>query len=352
MQETLSGPNHESTSQKPALTHTYSPDSWPKTYEGVVDWEKVFEHPEAGFIPCIKNAQDPASLKTAVLTTIEKLFTRKGDKEEILGFVTDLENIFANCDFVETRSAVIVLLRNIKEHRIQKCDEYLLNKHMDEAQERRTNKKDGNGLSLAPFKFVKLTPQETGVMFGSFTFAIAACVMGLIALVGFDSFLGLFTAENSTPQVKHIQAEEVGTAPKQGVMDKVTIAKPQAELPKDVGYSYKIKAPAIYLTVKPDGRRSYRTLYQPTIFLINDEEKTTLCRNWPMVLDALNQVLYRVHPKQEEASEQHLTRANRLAAKVINRTIGLDTVTWVSYKPTDEHNAAVDSARICRVVKA
>jgi len=334
MSEQVSGPKSESTSKS---TH-YAAEVglWPKTNGDVTDWEQVFEHPDKGFIPLIKDSQSPLALKVNALAIIEKIFVREGDKQETSSFIADLENIFANCDFVETRDAIIVLLRNIKELRIEKNEEYLARIRHEELKERRTQEKHDHGLNLAPFKYLKLTRKETGVFFGSMTVAIAALVFGVIALVGLDNFLGLFTA----PKLVELQPI---------VMEKAVREVPPS--PKGVAYSFKITTPAIYMVVRPDGKKSYRTLYQPTIFLINDEEKRALCKNWPMVLEALNQVLYRVHPKQELASEVHLTKANRLAAKVINRTIGLDAVTWVSFEPTNDMEAAVDSVRKCHAIK-
>ncbi len=344
MSEQISETKSDKFSPKLQANFIYSPESWPKTFEGVTDWEKIFEHPDAGFVNFVQSVQNAEQLKEAMLISVTKLFTRNDEKAEVAQFIADLENIFTNCDFEESRDAIVVLFRNIRDLRIEETEAFLERKRQGRAKERRGNSRSDKGLSLAPFKFIKLNKQETGLLFGSFSLAVAACVIGLIVLVGFDNFVDLFRVSHNDPKAMSLDARQ--TPPK------ATLTSPN--IPSDKAYGFTVEAPVVYLNMRPDdGNGSYRAYFQPTLYLINDEERIVLCQNWPLVLDALNQVLNRVLPNYEGASEVHLSRANRLAARVINRTLGTDTVTWVSYEPTKSlQEATQQSPPLCRVKKA
>ena len=324
--------------------------SWPKTREGVTDWQAVFEDPESGYIPRVERATDPHALRAAVLVAIENLFTRKEDKKDVAAFAAELQIIFAKGDIAEIKTAVATLMRGIKSQRIEKAARYVEKQRQGKKAERRVEKNGGSGLTMAPFKALGLNRKETGILFGSFFVAAVACLLGFGVLVFVQYLDGEMAdgpkgkADNAKPpEVTHVKAVE--EAPRKP--SEMIIQKPR----DDLGYQFRVDGPPLYITVHPEGRRAFKALYLPTLFLVSDEERLHLCRNWPKVLDALNVTLSRVHPARALATDKHLNKANRLAAKVINQTIGLDLVSWVTYEVVKDTSQLVARSRKACVVE-
>jgi len=298
---------------------------WPKTREGEVDWQAVFENPEDGYIPRVQRASDPHALRAAVLVAIESLFSRKEDRADVKEFAAKLEKIFATGGLKQTKEAVTTLMRGIKDQRIEKSAQHAAKVRAGKKTERRLEGDSRTGLTMVPFKALGLNKREAGILFGTLFAALFACVLGVGLLIGLQYIDQLFDEKPKAkePKVTHVTApEDKPDRPKKDI-----ITQPS----EDVAYEFRVDAPPLFMSIKPDGKRSTRLLYLPTLYLMSDEERLTLCRNWPKVLDALNVTLSRIHPVQEKASAKRLAKANRLAAKVINQTIGLDLVTWVSF---------------------
>jgi len=309
---------------------TLSPKTWPRTSDGIVDWTTVFEHPTRGLIVAIQNTDSTTTLQKSVLETVEALFSRKSDKEEVGIFISELETIFTTYDFEDTKSAIGDLFRQIKTERVRKANEYVRAKNKGKPKERR--QKGGKGSNLSSFK---LNKKERGVLLGSFTITLSVVAVGLMAFIGINMIVdGLPSWMPSVNVVTYEAPKEVApretrakvTAPAKEVEEsKIEAEKAEPE------YAYRVNAPAIYMTVHPEGKRSYRALYQPILYLNETDDRSKLCKNWPIVVDALNLALSRVHPDHSMATESHLGKANRIAAKAINQTVGNDLVTWVKY---------------------
>lgn len=98
--------------------------SWPKTPEGVTDWEAAFEDSETGLIPLITQARSPAALKQSTIAVIEGPCTRRDDSAEIeklkAGLFRDIPDDTAEENLPRIVAAVTGVLRQIKEQRIQK----------------------------------------------------------------------------------------------------------------------------------------------------------------------------------------------------------------------------------------
>ncbi len=101
---------------------------WPKTPTGNVDWEVLFEDPEAGLIPYIEAASAPMTLSLNAVQVIQSLFTRKDDEGEIERLNEEINELIPD-DMPEKRfpviaGAVVRAMREIKDYRVRKAEEY------------------------------------------------------------------------------------------------------------------------------------------------------------------------------------------------------------------------------------
>jgi hypothetical protein len=101
---------------------------WPKTATGNIDWETLFEDPETGLVPYIEAATMPMTLRLNAVQVIQSLFTRKDDEGEIERLSDEINELIPD-DMPENRfsviaGAVVQAMREIKNYRIRKAEEY------------------------------------------------------------------------------------------------------------------------------------------------------------------------------------------------------------------------------------
>jgi hypothetical protein len=102
--------------------------TWPKTEAGTIDWEVVFENPETGLIPLISGAKSAGALRDSALAVIKLLYTHIDDPPEIERFTVELQSLIPD-DTPEhflprLVEGVTAILRQIKDERIRKTEEY------------------------------------------------------------------------------------------------------------------------------------------------------------------------------------------------------------------------------------
>ncbi len=102
--------------------------NWPKTPDGVTDWEAVFEDPETGLIPLITKARSPAALRKSTILVVERLLVRKDDPAEFEKFMAELTRLMPDDTAMESlpriAETVTAILRQIKEDRKQNAAEF------------------------------------------------------------------------------------------------------------------------------------------------------------------------------------------------------------------------------------
>ncbi len=102
---------------------------WPLTPDGVTDWERVFEDPDTGFIQLIMQAHSPQVLKECATVTIQQLFIREDDDNNVMTLIIKLNKLLPDdadaSDQDDMRDQVCELLRDIKNERIRKAAESL-----------------------------------------------------------------------------------------------------------------------------------------------------------------------------------------------------------------------------------
>jgi len=112
--------------------------TWPKKPSGVVDWEAVFEHPERGLISLISDAHSIHTLRESTIFVIRHLYARKDDPAEVERFIGEL-NVLLPDDAPEEAlpkimETVVAILRQIKNERIHKAEEYVRQNALNDAE--------------------------------------------------------------------------------------------------------------------------------------------------------------------------------------------------------------------------
>jgi len=105
------------------------PDRHPSPVDET-DWETVFESPESGFVSLVKQAQSVNGLRQCTGLIIDKLFTRQNDGPFRAAYHAALKELLPiedgdNVDVSFSKKRVIVLLRDIKQHRQRKAAKYV-----------------------------------------------------------------------------------------------------------------------------------------------------------------------------------------------------------------------------------
>jgi len=121
-------------------------DEWPRTDQGVIDWEHVFEDEQDGLIPVILLANTPFVLKECSTLIIQQLFSRENDSMNIMKHIIALERIIPDQKemsldknaLAAMRAQIATRLRKIKDDRIQKSEEFIKHKKLA-SKERRSS---------------------------------------------------------------------------------------------------------------------------------------------------------------------------------------------------------------------
>ncbi len=102
--------------------------AFPKTPEGVTDWDKVFEDPDQGLIPAIRKTNSNQQLRSCLTVIVRQLFTRKGDELRVAQLTRQIDDLFQQSPGQMPTDAAIGILRLIKIERQEKARAYLAKK--------------------------------------------------------------------------------------------------------------------------------------------------------------------------------------------------------------------------------
>lgn len=111
---------------------TTGPAARPRGEFGVVDWEQFFEHPTNGLVTLIGHARSRDVLRKCSTVIVEGLFTRKDDSLHRQAFLRAISDIVENETDVEgAKSLLVDLLRQVKEYRRTRAEEFVNRKQME-----------------------------------------------------------------------------------------------------------------------------------------------------------------------------------------------------------------------------
>lgn len=113
-------------------------DPKPRGERGTIDWEAFFEDGEMGLISLINRASNIVKIKKCVGIIIDTLYMREEDAPNKEIFRARMETFIpaspvdSSADFEKTKNSVALLLREIKEDRVQKSLAYVKEQKTDE----------------------------------------------------------------------------------------------------------------------------------------------------------------------------------------------------------------------------
>lgn len=274
--------------------------AWPKTPDGTTDWQVVFEDPAAGFIPLVLKGQSPDAIKMAATVIIQKLFTRRNDADLCAQFITRLGDIIttANGDMERIRLSVGVLLREIKDERIELARVYVERKKAGAAIDRRAS---------LWWKIDKLLQPKILIPMGGVLVSVLAALvfMMLQSTLGPTSEVARGTT-STEPQPKF--APEVGTG-----------ASPEVDDP------YAKPLPIWFKTLRWPLTKAHTTdrpqYYSATLYVKNWDQKIEVCRRLPTVMDRFYLAFNDAMPPQRAARKKEMRAVERIIKDSINRLL-------------------------------
>ncbi len=157
--------------------------SWPKTPAGTTGWETVFEDPQTGLIALIHQAHTETALCDCTALIIEQLHSHKDDPAVVKQFTDQLHQLIPDDtkgeDLAPTMEAVIAVLRQIKQERIAKAEQFLAEIEDQERKVQSKARKERRKTSLAAEAVRKEEARRSPLLWGG----LGLAAVGLIAVV-------------------------------------------------------------------------------------------------------------------------------------------------------------------------
>ncbi|MBL4615702.1 MAG: hypothetical protein JKY27_12620 [Magnetovibrio sp.] len=296
--------------------------AWPRKADGTTDWEVVFEDPNTGFIQLVAKSPSPEVLRQATTIIIDKLFTRRGDKDEVINLKNQLESILSNPgDIASKQVGVGGLLRQIKETRVDKARDYIERKLAGAAIDRRAGLLWKIDFLLKPkvllpvgFAFI--------LLISGFVFVLLQTTLGpsdptIVAEAPADVEIPVKDQENPAELQP---AEDLTQAPE--------------ALPSDVEEPDDIKEPEpirIFLKTLRWPLSSMSTKERPQYFsvilYVDDwDTKIQVCRRVANVMDKLYLAFNFALPQDRKARDIELAELAGLIPSAVNQIYGTELV--------------------------
>lgn len=283
--------------------------AWPKTPDGTIDWEIVFEDPTDGLVPLVEQSQSAETLRLTAEVVFQKLFTRKNDADARHQLMTQLEDIIsAGGDFEAQKASVIALMRQVKDLRIEKARIYIERLHAGAAIDRRA------GLF---WKIDTLLKPVVLIPVGSiFVIALAAIV-----------YFALSTTLSDKPTAD-TQAPSAGDAPEMRAATPGQITVDEALEPK-APEAIPIWLKTVRWPVSPEDTYERPQYYAVIPYVMEWPEKIEFCRRVPKVMDTIYVAFNETIPQDRPARIDELAAAESLLQDMLNDAMPEDFVVKV-----------------------
>ncbi len=355
---------------------------WPKTPDGTIDWETVFEAPDDGLIAQLVDVDSHDLLFKVTETIIRQLFTRKGDESEVEAFLGELTRITGAADgdaaaIGPTRDSIIDLLRRIKNGRIEKAAAYVAEQKQKAAQgqkRRRIRRRDDDR---------KLDMKLRVMLMGGGGLAAALILAGVLFVLGGgidggkgsgEQVAGTPAADPATQQASERIAIE--DAASDGTFDEKKLpgetSKP--ETPETAatarleftanGYpigtlgskdlpalgEHVMTLPPILFARNVGGGRASQTFILPVLSIRDPDSWSDICKWAPSLTEAINGIMSRQIPATGSVSPSEFRGVGEIAMQLINQRLGgvLVDDMFLLY---DVENNLIDAGARCRAVK-
>jgi len=301
--------------------------AFPKTAEGVTNWEKVFEDPDSGFIVLVSSARSVSALRDCAFVIISQLFTRKNDQLEVARLTHQLDDLISKSDpsaDIQDLSATITdLLRQIKDERILKAQQYLRGKRNNQRKGRRS---DTFGGRLARTTYRLINDPKFSIITGGVTFILLLGVLGVIININTNGKLlaALGFAEEASPKYNMEQVKKPGKplalTPKLKKPITTTLLAPRVLRPQSKPPEM---PPAIVLrrVILPRlaGNTKKRPgMVMPIIVLAHRDDLTNVCNLQPVIFDILNGLFGEFLGRNPELTDADLNKIGGMVTAQLN----------------------------------
>ena len=319
------------------MTNSKKP-AFPQTPDGVTDWEQVFEGPN-GLIALISQVRTGAALRECTLLVIGQLFTRKQDQLEVARLTHQLDNLIAGGEASQDISAlsmtVIGLLRQIKNERIQKAQDYLADKQKKGGKNRRSGSFGGN-LSGTTYRLIN--DPKFSMIVGGVALVLLIGILGIIININTDGKLtaALGFGDQEKPGIQaelatqpepptEAKPEQPANSDKSATPEELKPEPDPAALPAPAKPEIKdaapVMPPALVMTriflprMSGDSRKASRQVL-PILVLAKPSDLSSLCQIQPVILDSLNSQFGKLQGRKSKLTDTDL---EMVSFEVVNR---------------------------------
>jgi len=362
----------ESSSEDPSRAK----HGWPRTPDGTIDWEIVFEAPDTGLISLVSAANNHDTLIKVTEKIIRQLFTRKGDEKEVEAFLGELTRITsaaqaANASIEGTRNSIIDLLRRIKTGRIAKAAEYIAEQKAKEAsgKRRKTRRRDDDR---------KLALKQRIIVMSAGGLAAAVLMAGVMGTLLFsnappekdavDQTAGSAEATDD-PQIGYkvedpTNEQSAAAILTPGSAEAPTLTRDGLEFTA-LGYPVGTleaedipKLAAHTVTLEPilfgrnvGGGSGTRKFILPVVSLRDPDSWEDICDWGPVITEAITGVMNHQIPQTGDLTNEHMAYAGEVATQMINQRLGAVVADNV-FLLHDVNRRMTDARAKCRLVEA
>jgi len=280
-----------------------SKTSWPKTVDGTTDWEVVFEDSAIGFIPLILKSQTPVMVEKTATIIIQKLFTRRSDVEFSQILISRLNTIVtSDDDLPRMHENVAVLMREIKNERIEKARVYIERQNSGAAIDRRS------GIF---WKINALLSPKIMIPLG------LALVTALSGIVYFMLQTTLVPVEDHT--AKYGQTKSIGetTKPKTTVTNANKTNEP-ATKPDPIPIWLK----TVRWPFDPSAPSDHSVFYSVILYVADYDVKVQVCTALPTVMDGIYVAFNQSMPQIRPARVDEMVKTEFDVQKTLNGSLG------------------------------
>lgn len=347
------------------MSDTEKPD-WPQTPDGTIDWETVFEAPDAGIIPMLSQAPNKQILHKISTTVIRQLFTRKNDAIEVERFLKELDVYLGETEGSEDlpvmRESIINLLRRIKAGRIEKAAAYVAEKKKEAADDARKNRKKKQRSKRRAGEAQK-KKLATIILVG----ASAAIFVVLAALTWFifsDGLDALFdeqpdSFESSEPE-KAVEESGEETVPPPEPEQPMTpqlelseegfpLGKMTTEMVAELGLNVMILE-RFFWSGRVVGGHASGTALIPVLIIKDPDMASRICGFGPKLIDSINIALNRAVPGGQKSDPDDMRHAGQVVMQMLNKTLGKSWVTDL-YLLYNVDTRLLESAKKCQLIE-
>jgi len=292
--------------------------TWPKTPDGTTDWQVVFEDPTTGFIPLITKAQSSAALQMSATVIIQKLFTRRNDADLCAQLIARLGTIVAqaNGDMAKVNADVTILMREIKDQRIELARVFVERKEAGAAIDRRAS---------LWWKIDKILRPKVLIPVGG---------VFILALAGLVFMMLQSTLSPKEPPIREAAASSLATP---------TIQSQKPPPPKKASKTFPIWFKTLRWPLMSAHTQNRPQYYSVTLFVRQADHKIEICRLLPTIMDRFYLSFNDMMPPARMARKKELIAVGRTIKDYVNRILPASYVTNVQvarYGTRDFHVAA------------